>query len=178
MQVCRTLLQRCCTLSVHHTCGAELVSSTQGCCSVVKVRQISDALSTFRGMSTNFVRKSVNGLWGRSGGFIIRESEEFSAPRSVILPGAKLCELNRIRVEIYQKCLETCDMINEMPKGFATCTHVAYAMGIPTSPPFFVFFTEDLFNRPRQESQPRQPPRLRRPQSRCWTNIRRALRFV
>jgi hypothetical protein len=107
-----------------------------------------------------------------------QECDEFGAPRSTILSGAKRCKLNRIHIGIRQKCLETCDVINEVPKGFTACTHLACAMsGILTIQRVPRIFHRGSL-RPRQESQPRQPPRLHRPKGCCRTNIQRAFRFV
>jgi len=63
-----------------------------------------DAVGVLLGSGTDFVRKSVYRLWGRSGDPATRGCDDFSASRLAV--GPKRRELYHIRVEIHQKCLE------------------------------------------------------------------------
>jgi len=65
-----------------------------------------DAPSTSWRTDTDFIRESVNGLWGRPRDIVIRGCDNFCTARSAILFGSKRCELNRIRVEIHQESLK------------------------------------------------------------------------
>ena len=73
---------------------------------VEKFRQTQDTLSALRRSGTDFVRESVDGLWGGSGNPIVGGCDDLCASRSAILIGAKRSELYRIRVEVHQKRLE------------------------------------------------------------------------
>jgi len=64
------------------------------------------APSGLRSPGTDFVRESVDGLWGRSGDLIVGGCDNLRASRSAILVGPKWCKLYRIRVKIHQKRLE------------------------------------------------------------------------
>ena len=72
----------------------------------VNVRQMLDLLGRLRGLGIDFIRKSVDGPWGRPGDLVIGECGYLCASRTAILVGPKRCELYRVCVEIHQKHLE------------------------------------------------------------------------
>ena len=67
----------------------------------MNVCQMPEAPSGLRGPDTDFVRQSVDGLWGWSGDLVVGEDDDLCTSRPAILVGPKRCELYHIRVEIY-----------------------------------------------------------------------------
>ena len=107
-----------------------------------------DTVSVLQKPGTDFVRESVDGLWGWSRDLVIRGRGDLFATRSTILFGPKSCELYRVGVEIHQKSLEPGMMLmndGEVPSLHSRHErHVRDLDNLPLVNAFLAVFPDNL----------------------------------